>query len=256
MDELEQRHLRLLYRQRGSASRTIDYDVVIEDDEPRQVPIFPDMPEDGQYAGDEDDSVESPIVEESKVTDDIGYTDAQDYVDQPVNVDLPNFDTFSLSKLSTPITSMATMDVLKRLLQTVMESIIDEKTMEFGSQDGAGSSKLRLKLEIKILREFLAQCIQDLGTISGLNLSNNDLLYRLKQISLLKNTLSTTLLEIRSTTNSLRGQNKLDDEMLQLNNLKRINQLIREQGTNDAPNSSLSDSSILDTKSGLLNKLA
>ncbi|QEU60095.1 Ame1 [Kluyveromyces lactis] len=277
MDALKQRHLKLLYRQRGSASRTIDYDVVIE----------PELREDGDLVTDgqlteqnnesfPDIQVPSPdrvdgfdlnqgdgLIEEATANeDDIDHVidDEVAAVNAPAEtsdlvIDTNQFDSMTLSQLSTPLTSMATIDVLRRLLETVILATIEERTSQF-NRAGSVRLRLKLKLEIKILTWFLHQSKEDLITISELNLSNNDLLYRLKQISLLKNSLSRSLLDVRSAISSYEGSNNaLSEEQVALQNFKRINELILSQRTDTTIKNNLPpDTSTFDTESkkGLL----
>ncbi|CDO95344.1 unnamed protein product [Kluyveromyces dobzhanskii CBS 2104] len=273
MDALRQRHLKLLYRQRGSASRTIDYDVVIEpefeqderlDAEEHVDESFPDVHEDSPDVTVDNGPgpVPEPIVETDQED---GYGHVPDLVDTPdaaetldLGVDVAQFDSMTHSQLSTPLTSMATIDVLRRLLETVIQETIEERISQF-NRAGSGKLKFKLKLEIKVLQRFLEQCKQDMTTISELNLYNNDLLYRLKQISLLKNSLSQSLLDVRSAVSSFEGPNNLlSDEQVALHNFKRIEELIESQKTGAKAIHRLPpDTSIFDSKSenGLLQSL-
>lgn len=260
-DELRQRHLKLLYRLRGSASRTIDYDVVIEQEQEQEQQQEPEL--EPVYEQDQD---EMPELGDDAA--DLGNFQADEYgsdnhvmlPEQPVEVDLAQFEHMTLPQLSTPLTSMATIDVLRRLLETVLQSTIEDKVSQF-RRAGSARLKLKLKLEIKILQRFLEQCVQDLSTLSDLNLSNNDLVYRLKQISLLKNSLSQSLLQVRSSATTYEEpQLAVAQDQVVLDNFKRINELIMLQMNPDGESSNRNlppDTAKIDpnSKSGLLSEL-
>lgn len=264
-DELRQRHLKLLYRLRGSASRTIDYDVVIEQEQEQEQQQEPELePElEPVYEQEQD---EMPELGDDAA--DLGNFQADEYgsddhvmlLEQPVEVDLAQFEHMTLPQLSTPLTSMATIDVLRRLLETLLQSTIEDKVSQF-RRAGSARLKLKLKLEIKILQRFLEQCVQDLSTLSDLNLSNNDLVYRLKQISLLKNSLSQSLLQVRSSATTYEEpQLAVAQDQVVLDNFKRINELIMLQRNPDGESSNRNlppDTAKIDpnSKSGLLSEL-
>lgn len=265
-DELRQRHLKLLYRLRGSASRTIDYDVVIEQEQPQQQ-LEPELePELEPVYEQEQEQDEMPELGDD--APDLGNFQADEYgsddhvmlPEQPVEVDLARFEHMTLPQLSTPLTSMATIDVLRRLLETVLQSTIEDRISQF-RRAGSARLKLKLKLEIKILQRFLQQCVQDLSTLSDLNLSNNDLVYRLKQISLLKNSLSQSLLQVRSSATTYEEpQLAVAQDQVVLDNFKRINELIMLQRNPDEESSNRNlppDTPKIDpnSKSGLLSEL-
>lgn len=267
-DELRQRHLKLLYRLRGSASRTIDYDVVIEQEQEQQQRQQQQEPElepelEPVYEQEQD---EMPELGDDAA--DLGNFQADEYgsddhvmlPEQPVEVDLTQFEHMTLPQLSTPLTSMATIDVLRRLLETVLQSTIEDRVSQF-RRAGSARLKLKLKLEIKILQRFLEQCVQDLSTLSDLNLSNNDLVYRLKQISLLKNSLSQSLLQVRSSATTYEEpQLAVAQDQVVLDNFKRINELImlqRNPGGESSNRNLPPDTAKIDpnSKSGLLSEL-
>lgn len=265
MDTLRQRHLKLLYRQRGSASRTIDCDVVIENDaisegEERSRDFAHDMGEisvDGGMPDDQDGvAYDEGHMEEYDENKKEEQQEVEEYeAEAEEKGEKPDFSGFSMTKLSTPITSMATIDVLEKLLEiVVVEGVIKEKRIKFrGSL--SRPRKLRLKLEIRIYEQMLRRCQEDFRTISDYNLSNNDLIYRSKQISAMKQSLGESLLEIRGKTHELNRDADVVKEVSAFENLKRINDMIIAQEAGSVHQYKRLNPQLLDSNSGLLARL-
>lgn len=229
------RDLKLLYRQRGSAARNIDNDQIVITTKKRDIDFLHEniLPDDiinteydncanltdisKDYESGKSNQVDNikefnTGVLKRKKTD--SYEDEKPKYSDSVDINKKNdihhiyhiqdppdifkFDDLRITKISSSITTIATIEVLTNLIKNLFEKhLIYHSKVNFENST-TKKEKLSFKFDLKIFKAFIDQLLKDLKDILDINLSNNELCHQWKMILNLKNDFITDYLFLQN----------------------------------------------------------
>lgn len=299
---LTDRGIKLLYRQRGSHLRRIDGDIdtlIIEDQTQSptpevedEVPIVPEPgiplelelgpdPGPGPEPGSEPKPEFEPEPELNFPQDGFSQNEVQSPPIHPPSIPEPREETLSIPvynfqdiptrQLSSSITSITSIESIKTVLTNLLDKeIIPHAKLRFQSEKNR-ESKMMHKLDIKIFQMVSQQLNNDFQDILDINISNNELLYQLRQLIVTREDLNQQLVQSRSELQhlkyggewyQLRNSHEKLQSRLRLN--QELNQLTKTIESDDLPPSKarslkkydINDlCELLNPHTGLLNRL-
>ncbi|AQZ12809.1 AME1 (YBR211C) [Zygosaccharomyces parabailii] len=264
--DLTDRGVKLLYRQRGSHLRRIDGEigtVVIEDT--AQESLSPELPETTPDGALEEDILNDipdlndqlPETEESPheyaqnaahkgsqdVLQEIPQNIAQEasegsaYGGQPNRQELEtdfnqyHFEDIPLRQLSSSITSITSIDVLRETFANLFQSDLIPQAKRHFEQGKDRQSKMVHKLDVRIFQRVAEQLGSDFQDILDINMSNNELCYQLKQLIATKDDLNQQLVSTQAELQQLLNgseRHQLQEFQDHLNQRLRLNAQLNE----------------------------
>ncbi|CAR26946.1 ZYRO0C05104p [Zygosaccharomyces rouxii] len=269
--DLTDRGIKLLYRQRGSHLRKIDGEIetlIIEDQTPSPTPDVeaedeitigpqrepesnvplqlepepepePDVPVEAE-AGLPPNEFELPEIS-PEVPPEIPPEEPPEIAEPPSIPDY-HFQNIPLRQLSSTITSIASIETIKSILTNLLEKDLIPHAKSHFESDRDRESKMMHKLDVRIFQLVSQNLNSDLQDILDINISNNQLLYQLRQLMSTREDLNQQLVQTRSELQQLKcggewyqlknSQDKLQSR-LRLN--QELNQLTKTIESKDAP---------------------
>lgn len=259
--DLTDRGIKLLYRQRGSHLRKIDGDIetlIIEDQTPSPTPDV--QADDDVAAGPEPEpELNVPLEPEFEPEPEPALDPAlepehDEFVQPELPPEIPpevheppsipdcHFQNAPLRQLSSSITSVASIETIKTILTNLLEKDLIPHAKSHFESDRDRESKMLHKLDVRIFQLASQNLNSDLQDILDINISNNQLLYQLRQLMTTREDLNQQLVQTRAELQQLKcggewyqlrnSQDKLQSR-LRLN--QELNQLTKIVESKDAP---------------------
>lgn len=308
--DLTDRGIKLLYRQRGSHLRKIDGNIetlIIEDQTPSptpeteaedaiavehepepdsNVPLEPEPEPEPEPEAEAEAETEAEATPKPNAHSGAGPELSPGVFQQqpeisheiPPEAPLPpsvpdyHFQNAPVRQLSSSITSITSIEAIKTVLTNLLEKDLVPRAMSHFESDGDRRSKMMHKLDVRIFQLVSHNLNSDLQDILDINISNNQLLYQLRQLMSTREDLNQQLVQTRSELQQLEcggewyqlrnSQDRLQSR-LRLN--QELNQLTKVVGSNDPPPLSRDRSrkkydvsdlcELLNPHTGLLNRL-
>ncbi|AAS50517.1 AAR150Cp [Eremothecium gossypii ATCC 10895] len=207
-----ERRVKLLYRQRGSALRRVEQEVVIQDGAPAAATAAeesvepPEEPADLPQLEAGDWAVGSPgdaaAWEPPEAVDEApsaaGSPAAGGEAPGEAADEASRFAGLSATQLATSITSVATVEVLSEVVTALFSQQLAPQCAERFRRARTRAERLSYKLELRIFERLEAQVRADLRDIVDIHRSNNELCYQMKQILRLRHELTEELVAVRA----------------------------------------------------------
>ncbi|SCW00584.1 LAFE_0C07426g1_1 [Lachancea fermentati] len=150
----------------------------------------------------------------------------------PLPLPAYDFSDVPVARLSSSVTSITSIDVLVALFHALFEDQLIPQSYANFETASSGPEKLMYKLDIKVFSTFLEKVLADLRDILDINISNNELCFRLKQVLRAKHDLTEALLLVRQETHQLEmradDSHDLDDLRRKLALNEKLHQLSRD----------------------------
>ncbi|CCE61943.1 hypothetical protein TPHA_0B02710 [Tetrapisispora phaffii CBS 4417] len=142
-----------------------------------------------------------------------------------------NFKDLPIRQLSSSITSVTTIDVLRLLFVNLFENnLIPQATIDFKGTDNI-VHKLLYKLDVRIFESVVDGIVNDFKDIMDINVSNNELCYQLKKIVKVREENNEDLVKVRNVVQKLRIEGeyfKVKKEQKNINKKIKLNEKLNK----------------------------